>query len=501
MTQSIDAVMPHVGDTLGGRYHLAERVGAGGMGRVFRARDTVLARDVAIKLFHTDRVDEPEPGRRLAEARVLAALDHPCLVTLYDARLDGDDQVYLVMEYVDGPSLQRRIEAGALDPGFVAALLADLAGGLAAVHAAGVIHRDVKPSNVLLRPVRDSRYGYEAVLADFGVAHLVDATRLTTPGTVVGTAAYLAPEQVRGEAPQPASDIYALGLLAIEALTRLHPYGGGTLQETVLARLSRPPVIPGTLGYEWKALLTAMTALDPTARPTATVVAARAEALIDRAPDELLEATAPDVATGVEAETAPWIAAVEENPAAFPPFAPLTVESPAASTRRRRRSASSRRRSAIGAWVGAAGAAVALIVGGHLLAVTLGSPAPPVTESTPSSPAGAPTPSPGQVAETGAETTDTAVDTASADIGGADDPVTTTVTDTVVAPSGDTAPIVETPTSDTPVGDAPRGQPETSQKNDPPRGPDENAAGPKSDDPPGQGAGRGNGNGNGNGRK
>ena len=220
MSHAPDLSTLHTGDIVGGRYILRERIGAGGMGRVFRARDEVLARDVAIKIFHSDGADETGPLRRMAEARALAALDHPSLVTLYDARLVGEENVYLVMELITGPSLQRRIEQGSLSAAEVAGILNDLAGALAVVHDAGIVHRDVKPSNVLLRPLHGATREAEAVLADFGVAHLVDATRLTTPGTVIGTAAYLSPEQVRGEAPQPASDVYALGLLAIEALTR-----------------------------------------------------------------------------------------------------------------------------------------------------------------------------------------------------------------------------------------------------------------------------------------
>jgi serine/threonine protein kinase len=354
------------------------------MGRVFRARDTVLGRDVAIKLFHTDHPDGLEPSRRLAEARVLAALDHPSLVTLYDARLDGGgDHVYLVMEFVDGPSLQRRIEQDVLEPAFVADLLVDLARGLAAVHATGVVHRDVKPSNVLLRPTRHSPSGWEAVLADFGVAHLVDAARLTTPGTVIGTAAYLAPEQVRGDPPQPASDVYALGLLSIEALTRLHPYGGGTLQETVLARLSRSPSIPDTLGPEWTSLLTAMTSLNPAERPTAAVVADRAASLTRVDESGIPDATDLDLFALLGVETAPWtpLPDAEASPAAAP--APRDA---------RRRSAPRRRPAIRASWVGAAAVAVALIVAGHVLAFSIVPPRQQVTEIAPAPSQSAPAP-------------------------------------------------------------------------------------------------------------
>ena len=384
MSQSIDAAMPYTGDTLGGRYVLSDRVGAGGMGRVFRARDTVLARDVAIKLFHTDRADAIEPGRRLSEARVLAAFDHPSLVTLYDARLDAGDHIYLVMEYVDGPSLQRRIEAGALEPAFVAALLVDLARALAAVHATGVVHRDVKPSNVLLRPTRHSPHGFEAVLADFGVAHLIDATRLTTPGTVIGTAAYLAPEQVRGEPPQPASDIYSLGLLTIEALTRLHPYQGGTLQETVLARLACPPSIPASLGREWASLLTDMTAFDPAVRPPAAVIAERAAALTFSTDIEIPDADDLELLDLLGVETAPWTPLPDLEASASASTLATSPPAPPPSGDRRRRATARRRPGIRPAWLGAAVLAAVLVVGGHVLALSLLAPTQHVTEIAPS---------------------------------------------------------------------------------------------------------------------
>ncbi|MDF2047624.1 serine/threonine-protein kinase, partial [Microbacterium sp. Kw_RZR3] len=384
MSQSIDAAMPYTGDTLGGRYVLSDRVGAGGMGRVFRARDTVLARDVAIKLFHTDQADAIEPGRRLSEARVLAAFDHPSLVTLYDARLEAGDHIYLVMEYVDGPSLQRRIEAGALEPAFVAALLVDLARALAAVHATGVVHRDVKPSNVLLRPTRHSPHGFEAVLADFGVAHLIDATRLTTPGTVIGTAAYLAPEQVRGEPPQPASDIYALGLLTIEALTRLHPYQGGTLQETVLARLACPPSIPASLGREWASLLTDMTAFDPAVRPPAAVIAERAAALTFSTDIEIPDADDLELLDLLGVETAPWTPLPDLEASASASTLATSPPAPPPSGDRRRRATARRRPGIRPAWLGAAVLAAVLVVGGHVLALSLLAPTQHVTEIAPS---------------------------------------------------------------------------------------------------------------------
>ncbi len=267
------------GELLAGRYRLIERVGAGGMARVYRARDEVLSRDVAVKLFPTDGAEHSEETlRRAAEARVLASLKHPSLVTLYDAHVEAGETAFLVMEFIEGPTLRENMDAGDLDADQISAVLGDLAAALAAVHAGGVVHRDVKPSNVLLRPAQNG-IQTQTVLADFGVAHLIDAARLTSPGTVIGTAAYLAPEQVRGEPPLPASDVYALGLVVLEALAGRHPFGNHSVQATILARLARQPDMPPGLADDWGALLTAMTAHAPADRPTAAEVAARAAVL------------------------------------------------------------------------------------------------------------------------------------------------------------------------------------------------------------------------------
>lgn len=279
MSDLLSVASPRTGELLAGRYRLIERVGTGGMARVYRARDELLARDVAVKLFPADGAQHSaDTLRRAAEAKVLAALSHPSLVTLYDAHVESGETAFLVMEFVDGPTLRDRMDAGDLDGDQIRAVLSELAAALATVHAGGVVHRDVKPSNVLLRPTPDGT-ATQTVLADFGVAHFIDAARLTSPGTVIGTAAYLAPEQVRGEPPLPASDVYALGLVVLEALTGQHPFGNHSVQATILARLARQPDMPPALAADWAALLTAMTAHEPAARPTAAEVAARAAAL------------------------------------------------------------------------------------------------------------------------------------------------------------------------------------------------------------------------------
>jgi eukaryotic-like serine/threonine-protein kinase len=257
---------------LDGRYRLGDLVGEGGMARVYRAEDTSLGRTVALKLIRPGLEGMAVPERARSETTVLASLNHPSLVTLFDARLVPGQPEYLVMEFVDGPTLADRVAAGPLPSGEVAALTAELAEALHVVHASGVVHRDLKPSNVLFALSHVPGGRARAKLADFGIALLLDTARVTSPGTVIGTAAYLAPEQVRGAEPAAAADIYALGLVLLEALTGRRAYPQSDSLGSALARLSTPPEIPASLGPGWVDLLGRMTATEPAARPTALEV-------------------------------------------------------------------------------------------------------------------------------------------------------------------------------------------------------------------------------------
>ena len=256
-------------ELLDGRYLLGECVGQGGMARVHRAEDVLLGRTVAIKLMRTDAEVEGRSARVRTEMEMLAALHHPALVTLYDGCLIPGRPEYLVMEFVDGPSLAERLHEGPLPAPEVVRLASDLASALHVVHGAGIVHRDVKPSNVLLgrNPLPGGMP--QAKLADFGIASLIDGARLTSPGLVIGTAAYLAPEQVRGEAPATPADVYALGLVLLEALTGARAFAQASGIGAVMARLVESPEIPRWLPAPWAELLSAMTASDPAVRPTA----------------------------------------------------------------------------------------------------------------------------------------------------------------------------------------------------------------------------------------
>ncbi len=247
---------------LAGRYELGPLLGRGAMAEVYRATDLLLDRPVAVKLFAAAQ-DPVDRRRSMDEGRTLARLSAPGLVTVFDLGL-VDNRPYLVMELVDGPSLRDRLLTGPLTVAQTTRLGAPLADALAHAHERGIVHRDVKPSNVLLGEDNAPR------LVDFGIALLAGGIRLTAANEIVGTPAYLSPEQVRGDTVGPATDVYALGLVLLECLTGEVVYGGTGWLETALARLHRGPAIPPGLPAALGDLLTAMTAAEPADRPSAT---------------------------------------------------------------------------------------------------------------------------------------------------------------------------------------------------------------------------------------
>ncbi|HEY5877501.1 MAG TPA: protein kinase [Nakamurella sp.] len=263
---------------MGERYRIAEMIGRGGSAAVYRGVDTRLQRPVAVKIFHPVATDSRTMRRRRAEVDFLVRLNHPGLVTLLDAHIATDltgpqEPSYLVMELIDGTSLEHRLSGGVLTASTTADIGRQLATALAAVHRSAMIHRDVKPANILLGSTGIAK------LADFGIARLIDSARLTTTAEVMGTPRYLSPEQARGTQPGPATDIYSLGLVLLECLTGSPAFPGSAV-ESAMARLARNPALPESLPPAWVILLQRMTDPDPDQRPGASAVAAALTTLL-----------------------------------------------------------------------------------------------------------------------------------------------------------------------------------------------------------------------------
>jgi serine/threonine-protein kinase len=263
---------------LAGRYRLESRIAAGGTGEVWRAGDLVLGRAVAVKLLQQGYAGQPRALARFrAEARHAGSLAHPGVAQVYDfGEAVPGGPPYLVLELVDGPSLAGVLAGGPLGPAAVVDVVAQVAAGLAAAHAAGLVHRDVKPANLLM-----GRAGLVKI-TDFGIAHAAGSAPLTQAGTLVGTPAYLAPERAAGEPATAASDLYSLGIVAYECLTGTPPFHGTPMEIAGASRFQPLPPLPPAVPPAVTALVTALTAKDPAARPgSAQQVAVRAAQLRD----------------------------------------------------------------------------------------------------------------------------------------------------------------------------------------------------------------------------
>ena len=228
--------MAEIGSIFGGRYRLVELLGQGGMATVYRALDTQLGRDVTIKLLRPEYLRDPDFSSRFRqEAQNAASLSHPNVVTVYDYGEDPSGP-FIVMEYVDGEDLATILKRnGSLPPTQAARIAAAVARALEAAHARGIVHRDVKPGNVLIG--RDGR----VKVVDFGIARAIAEAQMTLPGTTLGSVHYFSPEQARGEPTTAASDIFSLGIVLFEMLTGSRPWEGDSAAAVALARLS-PPV-------------------------------------------------------------------------------------------------------------------------------------------------------------------------------------------------------------------------------------------------------------------
>jgi protein kinase-like protein len=253
-------VVPEV--RLGGRYQLEDRIAAGGTGEVWRGLDTVLGRPVAVKLLREEYAEDPEAIARLrGEARHAGLLSHPAIAWIQDYHdACQPEPAYLVMELVDGPSLEAVLAAGPLDPVRALDVIAQVADGLHAAHQAGLVHRDVKPANLML-----DRLG-NVKITDFGIARRAGSAS-AGGALVTGTPAYLAPERACGAPATPASDLYALGIVGYECLSGHPPYSGTPPALATAHRDAPLPPLPDTVPAEAARLIGELTVKDPAARP------------------------------------------------------------------------------------------------------------------------------------------------------------------------------------------------------------------------------------------
>ncbi|MEV4761451.1 protein kinase [Micromonospora chokoriensis] len=264
------------GVQLGNRYRLDERIASGGMGDVWRGTDQVLGRTVAVKSLLPALLDDPDFGERFrGEARTMATINHPGVVDVYDF---GNDQqiAFLVMEYVEGDALSSTLSrVGRLTPARTMALVAQAADALHAAHAKGIVHRDVKPGNLLVRP------NGTLVLTDFGIARSDMVGQLTAAGSVLGTASYISPEQATGGVATPASDVYALGVVAYQCLAGRRPFEGDNPLDIAMKHVrEKPRPLPADIPPQVRAVVERALAKDPAARwPSAAALAGVARQL------------------------------------------------------------------------------------------------------------------------------------------------------------------------------------------------------------------------------
>ncbi|WP_018254874.1 serine/threonine-protein kinase [Salinispora mooreana] len=258
------------GVKLGNRYRLDERIASGGMGDVWRGTDEVLGRTVAVKSLLPALLDDPDFAERFrGEARTMATINHPGVVDIYD--FGSDQQIaFLVMEHVEGEALLATLNrVGRLTSARTMALVAQAADALHAAHLEGIVHRDVKPGNLLVRP------NGTLVLTDFGIARSDLVAQLTAAGSVLGTASYISPEQATGAVATPASDVYALGVVAYQCLSGRRPFAGDNPLEIALQHVrDTPRALPADIPPQVRAVVERAMAKDPADRwPSAAALA------------------------------------------------------------------------------------------------------------------------------------------------------------------------------------------------------------------------------------
>ncbi|MEV8516124.1 protein kinase [Dactylosporangium sp. NPDC051484] len=313
--------MLSAGTTLGGRYRLDERIAGGGMGDVWRGTDEVLGRTVAIKVLLSALMEEPGFAERFrGEARTMATINHPGVVDIYDYGSENGT-AFLIMEYVEGDALSRTLSrVGRLTPARAMALIAQAADALHAAHEKGIVHRDVKPGNLLVRP------NGTLVLTDFGIARSAAVAQLTAAGSVLGTASYISPEQASGAQATPLSDVYALGVVAYQCLSGVRPFEGENPLEIAMRHVREmPPPLPADIPPPVAQLVERAMAKDPAARWPSAAALAQAARRVSGQPSGGGTATGPAVPPGGMPMGPPGSPVGQRNPVSGPPVSGTPV--------------------------------------------------------------------------------------------------------------------------------------------------------------------------------
>ena len=273
---------PTAGQVFGSRYELLSRIAIGGMGEVWKANDSVIGRTVAVKILKDEYMGDPGFRERFrAEARHAALVNHEGIANVFDYG-EEDGSAYLVMELVPGEALSIVLEREKILPATkVLHIVAQTAAALHAAHQAGLVHRDIKPGNLLITPDGAVK------ITDFGIARLADQVPLTATGQVMGTVQYLAPEQASGKPASPATDVYSLGIVAYEALAGKRPFRGESQVAIAMAQIKEaPPALPASIPEAVRALVMSCMAKKPENRPASAADLSQAALALARGDDE-----------------------------------------------------------------------------------------------------------------------------------------------------------------------------------------------------------------------
>ncbi len=323
---------PSSGLTFGGRYQLSSRVAIGGMGEVWQATDLVIGRTVAIKILKDEYLGDPGFLERFrAEARHAALVNHEGIANVFDYG-EEDGSAYLVMELVPGEALSAILERERVLPADrVLDIVAQTSMALQAAHAAGLVHRDIKPGNLLITP--DGR----VKITDFGIARIADQVPLTATGQVMGTVQYLSPEQASGHPASPTTDIYSLGIVAYEALAGRRPFTGESQVAIAMAQINEtPPELPSTVAEPVRNLVYACIAKNPADRPSSAAHLARAAQALRRGDIAAAAAAVPGILGGGHAATiGPNYGQNTQATQLLPSNGPVTTPSLPTETKRR----------------------------------------------------------------------------------------------------------------------------------------------------------------------